>query len=155
MCQQDLLVKIQRINRRQGLSDNPIPAYATPGSAGVDLCAYITENIIIKPGERIKVPTGLAIELPDPKVVALVCPRSGLASRHGISLTNAVGVIDSDYRGEIQILMINHGKEPFTIKHGDRIAQMLFVPVYIAAFAETGELTDTERGCGGFGSTGI
>jgi len=155
MSSEKVFVKIKKVNRSKERTDNPPPSYATSGSAGMDLYAYLQEDVTLFPGERAKVPTGIAIELPGKDVVALICARSGLAAKHGISLTNAVGIIDSDYRGEIQILMINHGSEPFTIKHGDRIAQMLFVPVLIAAVVEAEELTDSERGSGGFGSTGI
>jgi dUTP pyrophosphatase len=132
-----------------------IPAYATNASAGVDLQADISEPCIVNPGEKIKIPTGLAMELPDSQVVALVFARSGLASRFGVSLTNGVGVIDSDYRGEIQVLLQNLGEQSITINPGDRIAQMLFMPVYRAIFEEVAELSETDRGSGGFGSTGL
>ena len=132
-----------------------LPTYATPASAGVDLHAELKERVVVNPGENVKIPTGLAIELPDQKVVALVFARSGLASRHGIGLTNGVGVIDSDYRGEIQVLMYNSGPQPVIINSGDRIAQMVFMPVLHALFEEVAELQDTVRGTGGFGSTGI
>lgn len=144
-------VKIRRLS-----SDGiPLPSYATPGSAGVDLCADLQEPLILGPGERVKIPTGLAIELPSRNMAALVFARSGLANRFGIGLTNGVGVIDSDYRGEIQVLMQNLGVQPVIVKPGERIAQMLFMPVYHAIFEETEELQDTSRGTGGFGSTGV
>jgi len=132
-----------------------LPTYATTASAGVDLCAVLKEPLIVNPGENVKIPTGLAIELPSQYVVAFVFARSGLASRHGIGLTNGVGVIDSDYRGEIQVLVQNLGPERVTINPGDRIAQMVFMPVFQALFEEVTELQETPRGTGGFGSTGM
>lgn len=154
MLSKEIVVKVKRIHSRETDLEVALPAYATPGAAGMDVCACLREEIVIPPGQRGKIPTGLAIELPGPEVVALVCARSGLAAKHGISLTNAVGVIDSDYRGEIQILLSNHGSEAFTVKHGDRIAQMLFAPVFLARMVEADALEDSERGGGGFGSTG-
>lgn len=132
-----------------------LPKYATSASAGVDLSAYLDEPLIVYPGENVKIPTGLAIELPSEFVVALVFARSGLANRHGLCLTNGVGVIDSDYRGEIQVLIHNSGPQPVTINPGERIAQMVFMPVFQALFEEVTELRNTTRGTGGFGSTGI
>lgn len=131
------------------------PTYATASSAGADLYADLKEQLMVNPGENVKIPTGLAIELPSRQVVALVFARSGLASRHGMGLTNGVGVIDSDYRGEIHVLMHNSGPHPVIINPGDRIAQIVFMPVFHALFEEVAELQDTERGTGGFGSTGI
>lgn len=132
-----------------------LPSYATAASAGVDLCADLKEPMMINPGENVKIPTGLAIELPSKSVVALVFARSGLASRYGIGLTNGVGVIDSDYRGEIQVLVQNLGHQRVIINPGDRVAQMVFMPVFQALFEEVSELQETPRGAGGFGSTGI
>jgi len=132
-----------------------LPSYATTASAGVDLCADLKGPLIVNPGENVKIATGLAIELPSQNVVALVFARSGLASRSGIGLTNGVGVIDSDYRGEIQVLVQNLGHQEVTINPGDRIAQMLFMPVFQASFEEVSELQETPRGSGGFGSTGV
>jgi len=146
-----IIVKIKKMTNASVV----LPSYATAGSAGVDLCAELIEPLIVNPGEHVKIPTGLAIELPSQQVVALVFARSGLASRHGMGLTNGVGVIDSDYRGEIQVLMSNSGPQPVTINSGDRIAQMVFLPVFRAIFQEVEELQDTDRGSGGFGSTGI
>lgn len=143
-------VKIKKMNKT-----SLVPTYATAASAGVDLCAELQEPLIINPGENVKIPTGLAIELPSQQVVALIFARSGLASRHGIGLTNGVGVIDSDYRGEIQVLMHNSGSQAVIINSGDRIAQMVFMPIFQALFKEVAELQDTARGTGGFGSTGI
>lgn len=137
------------------MSSIVLPTYATSASAGVDLCADLKEQITLSPGENVKIPTGLAIELPSQQVVALVFARSGLANRFGIGLTNGVGVIDSDYRGEIQVLMQNLGAQPVTINPGDRIAQMVFMPIFKAVFEEVAELGETIRGSGGFGSTGI
>jgi len=144
-------VKVKKMNS----NSMPLPTYATAASAGVDLCADLKERLIVNPGEDVKIPTGLAIELPSQSVVALVFARSGLASRHGLGLTNGVGVIDSDYRGEIQVLLQNLGHDPVTINPGDRIAQMAFMPVFHALFEEVSELKETPRGAGGFGSTGI
>lgn len=132
-----------------------LPTYATTSSAGVDLYADLKEPMIINPGENVKIPTGLAIELPSQSIVALVFARSGLASRYGIGLTNGVGVIDSDYRGEIQVLVQNLGQDRVTINPGDRIAQMIFMPIFHALFEEVSELQETTRGVGGFGSTGM
>lgn len=149
---QHINVKIKRLRTDK---DVFIPYYATEGAAGVDLCACIDEEIILPPGQVAKVPTGLAIELPNINVVAFICARSGLATKFGITLANGVGVIDSDYRGEIQVPMINHSTEVFVIKNGERIAQMLFMPVFKAELVEVESLHDTVRGEGGFGSTGI
>jgi dUTP pyrophosphatase len=130
-----------------------LPSYASPGAAGADLYACIAEPVIIAPRGRRRVPTGLAMELPW-GYEAQVRPRSGLADRHGVTVLNSPGTIDSDYRGEIQIILVNLGDEPFTVQSGDRIAQLVIAPVSRGLFTE-GTLTDTERGDGGFGSTGI
>ena len=122
-----------------------VPAYATPGSAAADLCA---------PMERALVPTGLAIELPGAHSVALVYARSGLSIKHGLCMANGVGVVDSDYRGELKVPMVNLGREAYTIQPGERVAQLCIAPVYTAAFVPAEELGDTQRGEGGFGSTG-
>ena len=131
------------------------PEYATAGSAGMDLSACIPEEIIIKPGEIVKVNTGIAIQIPHSGIGGFVFPRSGLASRHGISLANCVGVIDSDYTGELICPVINHSSSEYTIKPGDRIAQIVFMPVLNVKLQEADKLEATERGSGGFGSTGI
>ncbi|MDP4126210.1 MAG: dUTP diphosphatase [Bacillota bacterium] len=144
-------VKIKKVRNNSLV----LPTYATAASAGVDLCADLLEPMMIHPGENVKIPTGLAIELPSRHMVALVFARSGLANRYGIGLTNGVGVIDADYRGEIQVLMQNLGNQSVSVKPGDRIAQMLFMPVFQALFEEVSELQETPRGLGGFGSTGI
>ena len=143
-------VAIRRLEHGRGLS---LPEAASGGSAGLDLRAAVERELEIAPGARARVPTGLALEIP-PGWEGQVRPRSGLAHRHGVTLTNSPGTIDSDYRGEIQVLMINHGSEPFTVRRGDRIAQLLVAPVVRVAWDEVDELGDTERGAGGFGSTG-
>ena len=135
-------------------SMSKIPEYATAGSAGMDLSACISEDITIKPGEVVKVNTGIAIQISDRGIGGFVFPRSGLSSKYGISLVNCVGVIDSDYTGEIICPVINHGSSDYTIKPGDRIAQIVFMPVLNVKFEETDKLTVTDRGPGGFGSTG-
>lgn len=133
----------------------PMPKYATEGSAAMDLHACCDAPIIIPAQSRSGVPTGIAIELPGPDLVALIFPRSGLASKHGISLSNAVGVIDSDYRGEIICLVKNDSNREFVIQPGDRIAQIAFFPICRVNWEEVSELGETKRGEGGFGSTGI
>ncbi len=131
-----------------------IPSYATEGSAAMDLRADIETPIVLKAGERKIIPTGLAISLPNANYVAILCARSGLASKFGICLANGIGVIDSDYRGEIGVALYNASKEDFTVQAGDRIAQMMIVPVAIATLCEVDSLDETARGQGGFGSTG-
>ena len=131
-----------------------VPAYATPGSAAADLCAVLDEPLTVQPMERVLVPTGLAIELPDAGCVALVYARSGLSIKHGLCMANGVGVVDSDYRGELKVPMINLGTEPYTIAPGERVAQLCIAPVWQAAFVPAATLNETERGEGGFGSTG-
>ena len=130
------------------------PAYATPGAAAADLCAVLDAPLTLEPGQRAMVPTGLAIELPGPDCVALVYARSGLAIKQGVTLSNCVGVIDSDYRGEIKVGLVNLGAAPVTLAPGERVAQLCIAPVWQAAFAPAQELSDTDRGAGGFGSTG-
>ncbi len=131
-----------------------VPAYATPGSAAADLCAVLDEPLTLAPMQRALVPTGLAVELPGPHSVALVYARSGLSIKHGLCMANGVGVVDSDYRGELKVPMINLGTEAYTIQPGERVAQLCIAPVYTAAFVPAEELGDTRRGEGGFGSTG-
>jgi dUTP pyrophosphatase len=131
-----------------------VPAYATEHAAGMDLHAVLDAPLTLAPGERALVPTGLALEIPD-GFEGQVRPRSGLALRQGIALVNAPGTIDADYRGEVGIIVINHGREAVTFTHGDRIAQLVIAPVTRVAFEETGELTATRRDAGGFGHTGI
>jgi dUTP pyrophosphatase len=131
-----------------------MPAYATSGAAGLDLHACIPQPVLFEPGARIRIPTGIAIELPRQDVVALVYARSGWAAKYGVGLTNGVGVIDSDYRGEIEVLLSHHGDEALRIEPGDRIAQMVIAPLYVANWTVVERLDDTDRGAGGFGSTG-
>ena len=134
-----------------------MPAYATDGSAAVDLRAAIEENepVTIAPGGRAMIPTGLAISLENANVVAVLAARSGLAIKSGINLANGIGVIDSDYRGEISVGLYNASDVPFTVHRGDRIAQLMFLPVYAANLIEAEALDETARGEGGFGSTGV
>jgi dUTP pyrophosphatase len=136
--------------------DLPLPAYATPHSAGVDLLAAVGqgEEIVLRPMERALIPTGLAMALPE-GFEAQIRPRSGLALKHGITCLNSPGTIDADYRGEIKIMLINLGAEPFVITRGMRIAQMVVAPYVQVVFAPTDTLAPTERGAGGFGSTGL
>ena len=133
------------------------PEYATPGSAAVDLRAALQEDevVTIAPGARALIPTGLSISPESSEYVAVIAARSGLGIKKGVSLSNGIGVIDSDYRGEICVGLINHGDEPFEVRRGDRIAQMMFMPVVNAAFTLVDSLDETERGAGGFGSTGV
>jgi dUTP pyrophosphatase len=135
-------------------SDVNLPAYETSGSSGMDLQAYISEEIILKPGERKLIPTGLSIAIPE-NLEIQIRPRSGLAYKKGISVVNTPGTIDSDYRGEIKVLLINLGKEDFIIKKFERIAQMVVCPITKVLLSETNDLPDTIRGEGGFGSTGV
>ena len=130
------------------------PAYATPGAAAADLCAVLDAPLTLEPGQRAMVPTGLAIELPGPDCVALVYARSGLAIKQGVTLSNCVGVIDSDYRGEIKVGLVNLGAAPVTLAPGERVAQLCIAPVWQVAFTPAEELSATDRGAGGFGSTG-
>ena len=137
------------------LSPNAVlPRYATPGSAAMDLIACIDESVTIAPRQLVTLPTGIAIALPSAEYVALVFARSGLGVKHGISLSNGVGVIDSDYRGEIKVGLTNLSDEPYTIQPGDRVAQLAVLPVTQATVVQVSELDETGRGAGGFGSTG-
>ena len=142
-------MEIRIINK----SNNPLPAYETAGSAGLDIRAFIESEVVLKPLERKLVPTGLFIELPL-GYEAQLRPRSGLAFKHGISLPNSPATIDSDYRGEIKVALINLSNEDFSIKNGDRIAQMIIAQHERAEWISVNELNDTSRGHGGFGSTG-
>jgi len=135
------------------LRDQP-PHYATAGSAGLDLRACIAEPVTIQPGETLLIPTGVAIHLADPQLAAMILPRSGLGHRHGIVLGNLVGLIDSDYQGEIMVSTWNRGREAFTLQPLDRLAQLVVVPVLQIAFNVVEEFAETARGDGGFGSTG-
>jgi dUTP diphosphatase len=143
-----------QIRREPGCEDLPLPAYTLPGSAGMDLHAAVTEPAVLVPGERRMVSTGIRISLPE-GYEAQIRPRSGLAARHGIGMVNSPGTIDEGYTGLICVILINHGQEPFTIRRGDRIAQMVVAPVTRVAWEEVEELLPTERGEGGFGHTGL
>jgi dUTP pyrophosphatase len=143
-----------RIKRLDHANDLPLPTYATPDAAGFDLRSASQEPIVLTPGQRGLVPTGLVLEIPR-GYEGQVRPRSGLALKNGISLVNTPGTIDSDYRGEVKVIMINLGEDHFMVNYGDRIAQLVIAPVIQAQIQEAGELSDTERGVGGFGSTGL
>ena len=131
-----------------------VPAYATPGAAAADLCALLDAPLTLAPMQRALIPTGLAIELPDAGCVALVYARSGLSIKHGVCMANGVGVIDSDYRGEIRVGLVNLSQEVYTIQPGERIAQLVVMPVVQFSASEADTLEETSRGSGGFGSTG-
>lgn len=131
-----------------------VPCYMTKGAAGADICAFVHKSITIQPNGRATVPTGLSLAIPE-GYEAQIRPRSGLAMRRGVFLVNGPGTIDSDYRGELMIVLGNLGSEPFTVHKGDRIAQMVIAPVTRAAFQKVPSLDETERGGGGFGSTGV
>ncbi len=135
-------------------ADLPLPAYETEGAAGMDLRAAISQELVLAPGERNLVPTGIRIALPA-GTEAQVRPRSGLAFKHGIAMVNAPGTIDSDYRGEIKILLINLGQHPVTIRRGDRIGQLIVAPVHRVTWIQVDSLAETNRSAGGFGHTGI
>jgi dUTP pyrophosphatase len=141
------------IKRLEHAADLPLPAYETAHAAGMDLMACIPADIVLPPGQRTLVPTGFAIALPV-GYEAQVRPRSGLAAKHGITILNAPGTIDADYRGEIGVILVNLGEVPFAVTRGMRIAQMVVAPVSRAAWVEVGALDETQRGAGGFGSTG-
>jgi len=141
------------INRKGECSDIPLPEYATYGSAGMDIRAAVEETATLSPGERALIPTGISIALPH-GFEAQIRPRSGLAFKYGIMLVNSPGTIDSDYRGEIKIILYNSGKKPFRIKRGDRIAQMIIASYNRAKLIPTDTLPETDRGPGGFGHTG-
>ena len=143
-------VAIKRLPHANGL---PLPSYATPGSAGLDVAAAVEQDIVIARGARAAVPTGLCLKLPA-SYEAQIRPRSGLALRHGITVLNSPGTIDSDYRGEVRVILINHGDAPFTVSRGERIAQLVVAPVSRANLVEVSEIDGTERGEQGFGSTG-
>ncbi len=151
MIRQTIELKI--LDPRLG-KDIPLPDYATTGAAGLDLRACLPEPLTVQPGATHLIPTGLAIHISDPALAAVVLPRSGLGHRHGIVLGNLVGLIDSDYQGELLVSCWNRGQEPFTIAVGERIAQMIIVPVVRANFAVVAEFSPSERGSGGFGHSG-
>jgi dUTP pyrophosphatase len=147
----EIAVAIQRLPHA---TDLPLPRYETAHAAGLDLMACVPADITILPGKRALVPTGLAIALPD-GTEAQIRPRSGLAARHGVTILNAPGTIDADYRGEIAVILINHGEASFTVTRGMRIAQMVVAPVSRVHLIEAESLPDSVRGNGGFGSTGL
>lgn len=147
---------VVRVERLEGCDDLPLPTYATEASSGLDLRAAVRDDMVLEPGSRAAIPTGLRLAIPA-GFEGQVRPRSGLALRHGLTIPNAPGTIDSDYRGELQVLLWNGGKEPFIVRRGDRIAQLVVAPVVRARLEliQPGEsLDETERGDGGFGSTG-
>jgi dUTP pyrophosphatase len=146
-----LKISIQRLAHARDL---PLPAYATPGSAGMDLLAAVDTDVELQPGARVLVPAGIAIELPE-GAEAQVRPRSGLAAKNGITILNAPGTIDSDYRGEIKVILVNLGHEPFRVTRGMRIAQMVIARHEHVELVETETLGETARGAGGYGSTGL
>ncbi|MCQ4326146.1 dUTP diphosphatase [Stutzerimonas stutzeri] len=134
--------------------DFPLPEYATPGSAGLDLRAMLQSDTVLQPGETLLIPTGLAIHIADPGLAALVLPRSGLGHKHGIVLGNLVGLIDSDYQGELMVSCWNRGQSAFSIAVGERIAQLVLVPVVQARFELVADFDSSDRGAGGFGHSG-
>ncbi len=142
-----------KVKRLRPDSTNPLPAYMTSHAAGMDLYAELAHELVLVPGGRALVPTGIAVELPE-GYEAQVRPRSGLALKHGIALVNSPGTIDPDYRGEIGVIVINHGTEPFVVRSGERIAQLVFAPFARALLVEVHELGESGRGDGGFGHTG-
>jgi len=146
-------LQVKILNDRIG-RDIPLPAYATEGSAGLDLRACLDQALTLEPGQTELIPTGLAIHIADPGLCAMILPRSGLGHKHGIVLGNLVGLIDSDYQGQLFVSCWNRGQTTFTIEPGERIAQMVLVPVVQAAFEIVDEFNDSERGAGGFGSSG-
>ncbi|AGA88280.1 dUTP diphosphatase [Stutzerimonas decontaminans] len=134
--------------------DFPLPEYATPGSAGLDLRAMLQQDTVLEPGQTLLIPTGLAIHIGDPGLAALILPRSGLGHKHGIVLGNLVGLIDSDYQGELMVSCWNRGQSAFTIAVGERIAQLMLVPVVQARFELVDSFDSSDRGAGGFGHSG-
>ena len=150
MTDHSIILNIQLLPHHQDLT---LPAYQSDEAAGMDLAAAIESDIILQPGRRALIPTGIAIELPA-GYEAQVRPRSGLAIKHGVTVLNSPGTIDSDYRGEIKVILINHGEEEFTINRGMRIAQMVIAPVLQAQIAVSADLSASERGAGGFGHSG-
>ena len=148
----DIIVSVKTLAH---FEDLPLPAYETDGAAGMDVRAAVEEGspVILRPGERAMVPTGLSVAIPEGYEIQMR-PRSGLAAKHGITCLNTPGTIDSDYRGELKVILINHGADDFTIARGERIGQMVLAPVTRIAWAEVNSLPETARGEGGFGSTG-
>lgn len=146
-------IQLKILDERLG-KDIPLPEYATTGSAGLDLRACLTESVVLKPGDSTLIPTGIAIHIADNTMAAVILPRSGLGHKHGIVLGNLVGLIDSDYQGQIFVSCWNRGKTAFTVNVGERIAQMIFVPIVKAQFELVDAFDESARGEGGFGHTG-
>ena len=146
-------IQLKMLDHRLG-KEIPLPSYATDGSAGLDLRACLDQALTLQPGETQLIPTGMAIHIADPKLAAVILPRSGLGHKHGIVLGNLVGLIDSDYQGQLLVSCWNRGDTAFKIEIGERIAQLVFVPVVQAAFECVEEFDSTERGSGGFGHSG-
>lgn len=146
-------IEVKVLDSRIG-SQYPLPAYATPGSAGMDLRAMLETTLIVKPGETVLIPTGISIHVADPGLAAVILPRSGLGHKHGIVLGNLVGLIDSDYQGPLMVSCWNRSQTPFTLEIGDRLAQLVFVPVVQAEFKLVDEFDNSSRGEGGFGHSG-
>jgi dUTP pyrophosphatase len=146
-------IQLKILDARLG-KDIPLPEYATSGSAGLDLRACVNQDTELKPGETLLIPTGLAIHINDHHLAAVILPRSGLGHKHGIVLGNLVGLIDSDYQGQVFVSCWNRGETSFTIQVGERIAQMVFVPVLQVIFEKVEEFNESSRGAGGFGHTG-
>lgn len=146
-------IQLKILDKRLG-SEIPLPHYATSGAAGLDLRACLDEPIVLEPGESRLIPTGLAIHIEDPGLAAVLLPRSGLGHKHGIVLGNLVGLIDSDYQGQVFVSCWNRGTESFEIQIGDRVAQMVFVPVVQVEFERVDDFETSRRGAGGFGHTG-
>lgn len=142
------------LDQRLG-NEFPLPAYATEGSAGLDLRALTEEKLTLAPGETLLIPTGMAVHIDNPNYAAVILPRSGLGHKHGIVLGNLVGLIDSDYQGQLFVSCWNRGNEAFTIEVGDRIAQLVIVPVVQVEFEIVKDFDESQRGVGGFGSTGV
>ena len=146
-------IQLKILDSRIG-REYPLPDYATDGSAGMDLRACLDQTLNLEPGQTELLPTGIAIHISDPGLAAVLLPRSGLGHKHGIVLGNLVGLIDSDYQGQLYVSCWNRGSEPFTVEPGERIAQMIFVPVVRAGFEVVEDFADSNRGAGGFGHTG-
>ncbi len=143
-------IAVRRLPHAAGL---PLPRYLTPGAAGADVAAAVTEEVTLAPSERASIPTGLVLAVPAGYEVQ-VRPRSGLALRHGVTVANAPGTVDSDYRGEVMVILVNLGRSAYVVRRGERVAQLVVAPVAQASFSEHAELPPSERGAGGFGSTG-